>query len=181
MLNKMSKFQGINIKLKNGLDVLIREIKQEDSKSLVEMFDRLSDETKYTRFMKFRKKIDMAELEPFLKSSRENFAIVAVIKCNNKDCIIADGRYVLDSPPDKATVAIIVQDAYQRLGLAHQMLSILIDMAKENNIKYFHGEILLEYSKMLNFIKKTGYNYDYKDEAGIRYFNINLEQIKTPL
>ncbi|MHA1269917.1 MAG: GNAT family N-acetyltransferase [Candidatus Helarchaeota archaeon] len=176
----MSLFLEKKVQLKNGINAIIREIRRDDAKKLIEMFSQLSEETKYTRFMKFRKSIDEDELDPFLMSDRKNFAIVAEI-LDDKNMIIADGRYVLDMPPDKATVAIIVHDKYQRLGLAHQMLSILIDVARENNIKYFHGEILLENSKMLNFIKKTGYNYDYKDDAGIRYFNIDLEQIQTPL
>ena len=182
MLIKMVKFIEKKVQLKNGIEVLIRGIEPEDGRRLVEMFDFLSEETKYTRFMKFRKSIGEEELEPFLKLSKENFAIVSEIRDgNNKKIIIADGRYALDEPPDGATVAIIVRDNYQRLGLAHQMLNILIDVAKDNEILYFHGEILLENSKMLTFVKKTGYNYEHKDERGVRYFKIDLEQIETPL
>lgn len=181
----MTMFNGEKVKLKDDLEVLIRPIQEDDASKLIEMFNYLSEETKYTRFMKFRKSIDEEDLEPFLESNKENCAIVAEINPNGdkneKSFIIADGRYVLDEPPDRASVAIIVQDDYQRLGLATQMLSILIDIAKENGIKYFHGEILLENSKMLNFIRKTGYQYSYHDQRGIRYFNIDLEQIKTPL
>jgi acetyltransferase len=179
----MSPFNKEKVTLKDGTEVLIRKIEPEDGPKLIEMFDHLSDETKYTRFMKFRKSIEEDELEPFLVSDNKNFAIVAEVNNDNGgNFLIADGRYVLDKPPDKATVAIIVRDDYQRKGLAHQMLSILIDVAKEdNNIKYFHGEILLENSKMLNFIKKTGYNYDFNDQTGVRYFLIDLEPIKTPL
>ncbi|MHA1229154.1 MAG: GNAT family N-acetyltransferase [Candidatus Helarchaeota archaeon] len=177
----MTPFIEKKIKLKNGLEVLIREIREDDAEKLIEMFEHLSDETKYTRFMKFRKTIMIEDLKPFLKSSKENFAIVAELERDGKKIIIADGRYYLDDPPDRANVAIVVRDDFQRQGLAHQMLSILIDVARENNIKYFHGEILLENSKMLNFIKKTGYEYEHRDESGVRYFNIDLEQIKTPL
>ncbi|MBD3227375.1 MAG: GNAT family N-acetyltransferase [Candidatus Lokiarchaeota archaeon] len=180
----MTEFNGENVTLKDGLEVLIRPIQNDDGQKLVEMFNYLSEETKYTRFMKFRKSIDEEELEPFLTADKKNFAIVAEIEPDDEDkesFIIADGRYVLDEPPDKASVAIIVQDDYQRQGLATHMLSILIDIAKENGIKYFHGEILLENSKMLNFIKRTGYQYSYHDQKGVRYFNIDLEQIKTPL
>ncbi|TFF86867.1 MAG: GNAT family N-acetyltransferase [Promethearchaeota archaeon] len=177
----MSVFNKEAVTLKDGTEVLIRKIEPGDGPKLIEMFDHLSDETKYTRFMKFRKSIEEDELEPFLLSDKKNFAIVAEVNNSGNIFIIADGRYVLDKPPDKATVAIIVRDDYQRKGLAHQMLSILIDVARENNINFFHGEILLENSKMLNFIKKTGYDYDFNDQTGVRYFTIDLEPIKTPL
>jgi len=178
----MSDFTSQTVVLKNGLTINIRRIVKEDPPKLVEMFKYLSDESKYTRFMKYRKSIEEDELEPFLKFSKENFAIVAEVNVEKGESyLIADGRYVLDEPPDRASVAVIVQDDYQRLGIAHQMLSILIDVARENGIKYFHGEILLQNSKMLDFIKKTGYSYDYRDELGVRYFLITLEQIKTPL
>jgi len=167
--------------LKNGLKVLIREVREDDGPKLIEMFESLSDETKYTRFMKYRKSLDLDDLKPFLHSDSKNLAIVAELFKNVHSIIIADGRYVLDEPPHGANVGIVVRDDYQRLGLATQMLSIMIDIAKENGIKYFHGEILLENSKMLNFIHKTGYKYEYHDERGVRFFNIDLEQIKTPL
>jgi acetyltransferase len=163
--------------LDDGTRVVIRAATPQDTPGLVALFDRLSNETKYMRFMKYRRSISARALAGLLASCGETVAIVADIGVAEEAFLIADGRFIVGGEGGSAEVGIVVQDDYQRMGLGHQMLGLLAEKARGRGIRYFTGEILADNVGMLNFIKKTGYDFEFDNRGTIKRFRIDLRQV----
>ncbi len=130
--------------LNDGSRVTLRRARPGDISALAALFNRLSSQTRYMRFMKFRDSISETVLVRFLEAQGTTFAIVAEIEVGSEKKLIADARYVVDSLPGEAGLGIVVEDAYQRLGLGNKMLSMLIEHARQSGIAFFIGQVLSE-------------------------------------
>ena len=63
--------------------------------------------------------------------------------------IIAEGRYVSDGDSRFADLAFVVDEAYQRMGIAGYLYRLLIRIAKENDIEGFTADVLASNRPMM--------------------------------
>jgi acetyltransferase len=68
---------------------------------------------------------------------------------------VAIARYAR-TDGQRAELAVVVQDDYQRLGLGRLMLDHLIALGRRNGIVELHGETLTDNTPMLNLLRSTG-------------------------
>ena len=87
----------------------------------------------------------------------EEMALTALIKKEDRELIIAVGRYYLDRSTNMAEIAFIVHDDYQHNGIGTFLFQYLIEIAKKRGIRGFKAEILAENTVMLHVIHKCGY------------------------
>jgi GNAT superfamily N-acetyltransferase len=55
---------------------------------------------------------------------------------------------------EKAEVAFVIREDFQGAGVATYLLSVLENIARENNYKYFSATVLRENSAMIHVFKK---------------------------
>jgi GNAT superfamily N-acetyltransferase len=120
--------------------VSIRPIRPDDAVRLLRLFDRLSPETRYRRFFSPVTKLSrrtLAYLVDVDHDARE--AIVAVVG----DEVIGVARYDRTRhDPAVAEVAVVVEDAWQRHGVARQLFRELGGVAISRGIVRFTADVL---------------------------------------
>jgi GNAT superfamily N-acetyltransferase len=124
--------------LNDGRKVFVRPIKPTDDHLLVDMFNKMSPESRYLRFMSTLHALPEELLHHFTHINYDTeFALAALTEEDEKDAIIAVGRYMLEPPETVADLAIAVRDDWQHLGLGTQLLGLTIKAGKEHGISKF--------------------------------------------
>jgi hypothetical protein len=107
-------FNRANANLRDGTPICIRAIRPDDKDRLVGHFERLSSQSRYRRFLGFRKALTSQELGLFTELDFVGqVALVAMIndEDDGPESIVADGRYVaLAGCQDTAELALSVVD-----------------------------------------------------------------------
>ncbi len=145
-------------RLADGIEILLRPIKPTDDKLIVELFHSLSKKTIHLKFFSSLKYMPKEQVEKITRIDYDKqMAIVAVMKENGGDRLIAVGRYTLiDEEPGAAEFAIVVQDAYQGRGIGTEVLYHLAHAAKLQGVHVIVGYIMNENSRMFAVLKRSG-------------------------
>ena len=164
------------VKLRDGTQVLLRPIKPRDAKMWVDLYNSLSQMTKYYRFFTSHQQPTEKMIKMYTDIDYvNNFAIVAILTVNNKEKMIGVARYVLDPPPDSAELSVVVADAFQAKGLGTKMLWYILEIILKRKIKKIHGEVFLENRAMLQIMQESGFKLSKTDNLGVRHFEIELQ------
>ena len=150
-----------HFQLTNGINVLIRPIRPEDATLEKNFLNRLSERTKYFRFMQALQELTPEMIIRFTQIDYDReMAFVAVTEDENMPCEIGVGRYVMNPDGNSAEFALVVTDDCQRLGIGFRLLKALIQAAKTKGILFFEGEVLVVNKPMLSLVKKLGFTVE---------------------
>ncbi|NVM01854.1 MAG: hypothetical protein HWN67_05940 [Candidatus Helarchaeota archaeon] len=173
------------VMLKNGTEALLRPIKDTDDQLLYDLFSSCSYDTLFYRFMSSSIFINLKKGNtPFVMKVVRRFtqidyknqlSIIALIKENNKERIVSEGMYVLTGS-DRAEVGALTGDKWQRQGLATNIGTFLMEIAKTKGVKMFEGEILLTNFKLINLMKALKIKYNKVISHGTLHFEIDLNE-----
>ncbi len=142
----------------HNLDVFFRPVKQTDESLMKEFFYSLSDKSFYQRFFTHQLAIPSSTLQHMVNPDYdEEMGIIGLIKKDDRELMVALGRYFLDRTSNMAEIAFIVRDSYQMLGIGSFLLRYLIDIAKSRGIRGFRGEVLKENKIMMHVLHQCGY------------------------
>jgi ribosomal protein S18 acetylase RimI-like enzyme len=117
------------VSLRDGAWVLIRPIRTTDAPLLADAYDRLSDRSRWFRFLAVKRDLTAAELRYFTEVDHINHeALVALSVTDGRAVGVA--RYIR-SAEDRlaADLAVTVVDDWQRRGVATQLLTMLSQRA----------------------------------------------------
>ncbi len=131
--------------LKSGRTVLIRPISPADGPGLRAAYDRLSEESKYRRFLAPKPHLSTSETTYLVHiDGRDHVALVAT-PVDAPDDILAVARFIrLDEDPTQAEFAIVVGDPYQQDGLGTALMEGLRAAAAASGITSFKATMLAE-------------------------------------
>jgi GNAT superfamily N-acetyltransferase len=136
---------GVDLRLSNGTDVVIRPIRPGDKALLAAAVARLSPRTARMRFLAPKNRLTSAELRYLTEIDYvDHYALVAV-RADDPLCLAGVGRWVRDADqPDAAEIAILVADELQGQGLGIALGEALSDAARARGIARFTGIALTE-------------------------------------
>lgn len=155
------------IVLKNGKKVFLRPIANSDRDRLVDLFNRMSPQTIYFRFLRQLRELPENMIDRLVGIDRDsNFALVAIAGENGKDAVIAVGRYGKDPDEGGTDLAVAVRDDWQQAGLGGYMLAKVVDIAKEHGITNFTGMMYPQNKNIQQLLVKLGYDVKYSMESG---------------
>lgn len=154
--------------LRDGSRVLIRPVTPEDKPVLREGFSRLSEESRYRRFMRPVKELSEADLDYLTRIDyTTHMAWIAVDPDNPEHPGLGVARYIrLAHDPRVAEVAITVVDSHQGRGLGTILLSVLTRSALQQGIESFVAHVLMQNTPMLNLFRQLGGTVAL-DDAGV--------------
>ena len=136
--------------------VAVRPIEPGDKAKLVAAFGRLSEASRYRRFLSPHGQLSKAELRYLTEvDHHDHEALVALHPVTSEGVGVA--RYVRDSRrPDSAEIAVVVADEWQGRGVGTTLLHRLADRAREEGIRRLTALMLAENDAMAHLLSDLG-------------------------
>jgi RimJ/RimL family protein N-acetyltransferase len=144
--------------LRDGTRILVRPILPEDKQALREGFDRLSERSRYRRFLTSLEHLSDRQLRDLTEVDYvDHMAWVAVDPSRPERPGIGVARYVrLPEEPTAAEAAVTVIDEYQGRGIGTILLGLLAGSARAHGIRCFRGYVLAENAPMMEVLQGLG-------------------------
>ncbi len=147
------------VTLHDGALTTIRAIQPDDALRLQAFHTRLSPESIYFRYHGVHPVLRPEEARWLSEVDyRTRMALVATREEGGEEHIIGVARYSVIGPgaPDRAEVAIVVEDRYQGKGLGTLLVERLAAYARAHGIREFVAEVSAENDRMMRFIRHIG-------------------------
>ena len=143
-----------HVTLRDGAHVLIRPIGPSDRDELAAGFERLSPESRYRRFFGPMKELSARELDRLTQIDHSDHeALVAFDESTGEGIGVA--RYVR-TDLHEAEPAVVIADAWQRRGLATELLDRLAERAREEGIERFRAPVLAQNRGAIALLHRLG-------------------------
>ena len=159
--------------LVNGVPLVIRPIRAEDSSRLCAFHEGLTERTIYQRFLGLHPHLTATEADYFTHvDGLRRFALVAEAPDGS---LVAVGRYD-QLPPDwrTAEVAFIVADAYQHHGLGTALVSMLQAHARNAGVQSFVADVLTTNVAMRHTFTHAGLSASGTSDHGVVHLEMPL-------
>lgn len=171
-----TSFVPFNVPLRDGRQVLVREITEDDKVGLLAAFNRLSADARYARFMAAMQQLPEAMLEHATHPSVEReFALVALATEGKASSIVGGARYAAAPGSNTCEFAVTVADDWHRLGLASRLLGTLIDIARSRGYRCMEGYVLSSNTGMRRLARQFGFaDVACPDDATLRVVTLAL-------
>ncbi len=161
-----------------GDKVRLRFIKKEDADLLLELFYRLSPESKRLRFHLYTTKIPEervrmeAEKLSDLDPQCQRALVATVTEADGREHAVGVARFARASAnATEAEVAVVVRDDFQRRGLGKHLLQTLAGEARKLGITHFSAWVMADNYRLMKLIR----GMEIKDlESETRYGEIKI-------
>jgi len=151
-----SRFQ-----LFNGIDITIRPIRPEDAEMEKDFVHRLSEQSKYFRFMQSLQELTPEMVVRFTQIDYDReMAFVAVSEDDKLPNELGVGRYMMNPDGNSVEFALVVSDDCQGMGIGFRIMRTLMQSAKHKGVTNFEGEVLKVNNAMLSLVKKLGFSVE---------------------
>lgn len=158
----------------------LRPLRADDAPRLIDLSTRLSLETVRRRFLRERPACDPKEAHELaaVEQTRQ-VAIAAVPSPAAPGPIVAVGRFH-GNGPQRAELALLVEDAYQHVGLGRLLLTRLIEEAAQRHLRLLEGYALYDNAPVLRLLRSSGWPLDVRHHDGaVLIVQLLLGQVPT--
>ena len=147
------------LKLPGGSQGTIRPIRPEDAGIERDFVHRLSEQSRFLRFMFGLQDLTPAMLSRFtqIDYDRELALIIVQHLPDGTEQQIGVARYITLPDEETCEFAIVVSDDWQGKGIARKLFQHLIDVARSRRLKVMTGITLRENSKMIDLSRRLGF------------------------
>jgi len=151
-------FPPESYQLADGTRATIRAVRPSDAPLIQAFVSRLSPESIYYRFLSTITALSNAEAARLANVDYvDRMALVATLLGDAGEMIIAVARYARAvSGSDRAEFAVVVEDQYQKQGLARVILKHMAIYARRQGVRIFTGTINGGNLRMRQFVKNCG-------------------------
>lgn len=164
--------------LLDGRRVLLRAIRPEDKKILLDGFGRLTDESVHRRFFSMKKGLTERDLAYFTELDFiRHVALLAFVGESESQLGVGVGRFIVEDhhpTPGTAEIAFTVDDAHQGLGVGTALLKHLVAIARDLGLREFRAEVLAENRAMLHVFSHSGLPMRQTISSGIAEVYLSL-------
>lgn len=152
--------------------VAIRPIEPDDAEGLRRLFWRLSPETRYFRFLNPMDHPGETCLRHLADvDHRDRDALLAVVD----DQVVAVARYDRDvAEPRHAEVAVVVEDAWHRRGIATALLRALTAVATERGVEHFTATVASDNRAVATLVRSFPVRATWNWDHGQRTLDVDL-------
>ena len=167
----------LEVRLRDGRAVLVREIRAQDEDGMRAALGRLSADARYARFM-----MPMREPPPAMLAAAtrprpaHDLALVAVSGEDGLEPeIVAGARYVGAPGSDSCEFAVTVVDDWRGQGLARRLLEMLIAQAAARGMRRMEGYVLAANTPMRRLAVSLGFiDRQCEDDATLRVVSLDV-------
>ena len=162
----------VEVELRDESWVGIRPIEGSDKDALLAGFNRLSDESRYKRFLTSMDTLTPSQLAYLTDvDHHDHEALVALDLAGGG--LVGVGRYVREDG-DRAEAAVTVADDWQGRGLGSALTRVLAGRAIEEGIARFTALLLAQNNEMFGLLEAVG-------EVEVRENQGETLQVEVPL
>ena len=148
-----------NLTLRDGTRVMMRPIRPEDRQIEREFVQKLSDESKYFRFMSALRELNETMLNRFTQIDYDRqMALIAVVCENGLETEIGVARYVVNANGTSCEFAVAVADAWQHRGVGSILILSLVEVARARGLQIMEGIVMAGNHKMLGLMDALGFS-----------------------
>lgn len=154
-------------RLRDGREVMLRAVTEGDKAEIVQAFDRLSADSRYLRFMRYKKQIDPAALEQGVHPHPgDAFVLVATVPAADGIDIVGAAQYVhaAKSAGRTCEFAVTVAEGWRGGGLAARLLQGLLRRARRDGFDTMEGWVLAENLPMLTLARRLHFRVEAVDD-----------------
>lgn len=165
--------------LRDGTSVLLRLLAPEDRLLLKRGFDRLSQESRYARFLVPKPRLTDEELRYFCEIDQEHHFALGAIR-EDGDGVgnpigLGIARFIkLKDDPRIAEAAVAVADEAHHLGLGRLLFERLVAAAAERGVQRFRCEVLGTNTSMQNLLRRISPVRAIEVESGVMRIDFEL-------
>jgi len=162
--------------LPNGVDVIIRPIRPEDAELTQTFVRELSEETKYFRYMDAVRELSQAMLVRFTQIDYDReMALLAVTQVDGKEVELGVARYAINPDGESCEFAVVVNDQWQKQGIGHKIMAVLMDIARAKGMRVMDGEVLKSNRRMIKLAESLGFKIEaHPEDDSVRYISRSL-------
>lgn len=145
------------VTLRDGRQVTVRAVVASDAAEIGQAFERLSADSKYTRFMVHKNRLNPAALERGLHPvPGQAFVFVATVPASDGFDIVGAAQYVRANDNDDRVCefAITVAEDWRGSGLAVHLLASLVRRSRRDGYGTMQGLVLAVNRPMLALARK---------------------------
>lgn len=143
--------------LSTGERVLVRDVRPGDLDALTVGFARLSDQSRFFRFLDAHPSLTKADLSRVTQGNDADRMAIGALSDATPPEPLGIARYIrLSDPDDHAEVAVTVVDSHQRRGLGRLFLRVLASHAQANAITAFVAYVHAQNRGMLALLRGLG-------------------------
>jgi len=143
------------IALRDGPRVHIRPVRRGDRDRFEDGFTRLSAESRYRRFLGFKKRLSEDELRFFTEVDHHDHEAIGAHDAYTRDGV-GVARYVRGADHSAAEASVAVIDAWQGRGVGRVLLDRLAARACAEGVERFVAALLPENRAMRTLFERLG-------------------------
>ena len=145
----------VEVELRDESWVGIRPIQPDDKEALLAGFERLSEESRYKRFLTPMETLTSSQLAYLTEVDHHDHEALIAFDLSTRDAV-GVGRYVREGDGDRAEAAVTVADDWQGKGLGTALTRVLGGRAVEEGISCFTALLLAENKEMVGLLTGFG-------------------------
>ena len=162
---------------KEDLSIRYRAIRPSDEEGMRTLFYRFSDEAVYSRYFHSVSSMPHAKMQEYVNVDwNQVVSIVGLVGEEGKGRIIAEARFIRIPASPLAEVVFVVDEQYQRLGIASFMYKMLIRLARERGIRGLTAEVLFSNLGIMKVFRKGDLPVKAHLESGVYHLEIPLDR-----
>lgn len=156
---------GENVRLR------VRTLRAADKAKLQRGFRRLSPESRYRRFLAYKRELTPEDLRFFTEfDGTDHYALGAfeLDAIGRERAAVGVARFVrVEKGADVAEIAIAVVDDRQAMGVGRMLLERLLAAAAARGVRRIRTYVLAENERMLGLLRRFFENADFAREEGL--------------
>ena len=166
--------------LKDGSTLKLRPIRKDDTERWLAFISKLGPHTQYLRFHHHvTRAFTLDDAIRFCSVDYQNtFAFVAEVLREQREEIVAVGRYYRLPKKDHADIALAIEDSYQGKGIAPHLMQWLVKVARDNGITTFEADVLRENDQIMAVFRNYGFHITSELDAGVYHVIFPIARTK---
>ena len=162
-----------DVVLRDGLTLRLRPVRSDEAPAVLELFQQLSEQSLYYRFMTVPK-LDLSRAREIVDI---DYDTQFVLDAERGGTLAGSAGYYRDpTRPGRAEVAFAVADAVQGRGLGTRLLERLAEVARDRGVRAFDAFVLGGNRRMMDVFLQSGFAVTQALEQGVFHVALSLDR-----
>jgi len=87
-------------------------------------------------------------------------ALLALTEIDGEEIELGVARYAINPDGESCEFALVVNDQWQKQGIGHKLMDVLMDVARGKGLRVMEGEVLKTNRTMLKLVEALGFRIE---------------------